>query len=144
MICVRKRRRPAADTGFSLIELLVVMGILALLAGFIGPQVIGYLGRAKEQTAATQIESLRAALDLYLLDVGRYPDERQGLAPLAENVGNQAGWQGPYLRDGKLPADPWGNPYGYRLDQGTREPVVFSLGADGASGGIGENADIGL
>lgn len=134
-------RKPTRDAGFSLIELLVVLSILALLAGVVGPKVIGYFGRAKTQTAATQIEGLGAALDLYLLDTGRYPTEREGLAALVSAPGAAAGWRGPYLDDGALPLDPWGNAYRYALVD-TGRPRITSLGADGREGGEGEAADI--
>lgn len=136
------RERRARDAGFSLIELLVVLGILALLAGVVGPKVIGYFGRAKAQTAITQIEGLRAALDLYLLDTGAYPTAAQGLAALAAAPEGVVGWRGPYLEDGPVPLDPWGNVYGYARP-GAGRPSVFSLGADGLEGGAGEAADIG-
>jgi general secretion pathway protein G len=135
----RRPARPAPDGGFSLVELLVVLGILALLAGFVGPRVIGYFDRAKSQTAETQLQSLRAALDLFLLDAGRYPTEREGLAALVTRPGSLAGWRGPYLAEA-LPDDPWGNAYGYRV-AATGEISVYTLGADGAEGGEGEAAD---
>lgn len=135
------RRRPR-DAGFSLIELLVVLGILAMLAGVVGPKVIGYFGRAKAQTAVTQIEGLSAALDLYLLDTGSYPTVAQGLTALVAAPSGVAGWQGPYLAEGTLPLDPWGNAYRY-VREGAGRPSVRSLGADGLEGGDGEAADIG-
>lgn len=128
------------DAGFSLMELLVVLGILGLLAGVVGPKVVGYFSRAKTQTAATQIEGFRAALDLHLLDTGRYPNAGEGLGALVKDTG-AAGWRGPYLGETDLPADPWGGAYAYALIGG--EPVVYSLGADGAEGGEGDAADIG-
>ena len=136
------RRRPIRrDGGFSLIELLVVLGILAMLAGFVGPKVVGYFSRAKAQTAVTQIEGLRAALDLYLLDTGRYPSAREGLAALVDPPQGVANWRGPYLQDTAVPMDPWGNAYLYSTQSG--RPAIVSLGADGLKGGEGEAADIG-
>ncbi len=134
-----RRRR---DAGFSLTELLVVLAIMALLAGFVGPKVIGYFARAKTQTAASQIEGLRAALDLYLLDVGRYPNAEEGLEALVVAPRRASGWRGPYLQESVVPVDPWGNPYVYEARGGTR-PAVLSRGADGAEGGEGDAADIG-
>lgn len=136
----RPPSRRRADGGFSLMELLVVLGILALLAGFVGPRVVGYFARAKGQTAVTQIESLRAALDLFLLDTGRYPNPREGLGALVADPGNLPGWRGPYLAEA-LPVDPWGNPYRYRITREGRVEIA-SLGADAAEGGEGEAADI--
>lgn len=133
-----RRRR---DAGFSLIELLVVLGILALLAGFVGPKVVGYFSRAKSQAAFTQIEGLRAALDLYLLDTGRYPNDREGLQALVAPPQTAANWRGPYLQDAAVPKDPWGNEYLYSTERG--QPQIVSLGADGLKGGEGEAADIG-
>ncbi len=136
------RPKPHPTSGFSLIELLVVLAIMALLAGLVAPKVIGYLGRAKAQTATSQIEGLRGALDLYLLDVGRYPETRAGLGALLSDDGRSPGWNGPYLREPAVPADPWGNAYGYELTK-VGEPLVFSLGSDGAPGGEGDAADLG-
>lgn len=137
-----RRRSRRREAGFSLVELLVVLAILALLAGYVGPQVIGYFGRAKQQTAETQIEGLRAALDLFLLDVGRYPTGPEGLEALVRPPRGAAGWQGPYLQDEAVPADPWGNAYLYAA-RGDRRPSVRSLGADGVEGGEGDAADLG-
>lgn len=131
-----------SQAGFSLIELLVVLGILAMLGGFVGPKVIGYFDRAKTMTAESQIRGLRAALDLYLLDTGRYPTQAEGLAALVEAPRDAAGWRGPYLQDPAVPADPWGNAYRYSLTDRGR-PVVVSLGADGEAGGEGDAADLG-
>ncbi|MGF1502961.1 MAG: type II secretion system major pseudopilin GspG [Paracoccaceae bacterium] len=138
----RPERRARSDAGFSLTELLVVLAIMALLAGFVGPKVVGYFARAKSQTAASQIEGLRAALDLYLLDVGRYPSTEEGLGALVEAPPRGRGWQGPYLQDTVVPPDPWGNPYVYEA-RGSARPLVISHGADGATGGEGDAADIG-
>jgi len=129
------------DPGFSLIELLVVMGILAMLAGLVAPKVVGYLDRAKVQTAASQIEGLRSSLDLYLLDVGKYPSPESGLEALVTNEAGNAAWNGPYLRDVTVPVDPWGNAYVYALAADGR-PSITSLGADAQPGGEGDAADI--
>ncbi|MEM7507902.1 MAG: type II secretion system major pseudopilin GspG [Pseudomonadota bacterium] len=129
------------DAGFSLIELLVVLGILALLAGVVGPKVVGYFGRAKTQTAVTQIEGMRAALDLYLLDMGRYPTAEQGLDALVRAPANALTWNGPYLQDTDVPLDPWGQPYRYVVTQ-DGQVAIATLGADNQEGGSGEAADI--
>ena len=125
--------------GFTLIELLVVLAILTLLAGLVGPKVLGALGGAKSKTAGVQINDLQKALDIYKLDVGRYPTAEEGLEALSEQPGNVRGWNGPYLQGG-VPADPWNNPYRYSLSNGNVE--LLSLGSDGQPGGEGEAADV--
>ena len=127
--------------GFTLIELLVVLAILALLAGLVGPKVLNQLGGAKSKTALVQIADLDKSLELFKLDVGRFPTAEEGLGALVARPASVAsGWNGPYLKGG-LPSDPWGRPYKYsvRSDGGIE---IASLGADGAVGGDGENADL--
>ena len=139
---VNVRRR----SGFTLLELVVVIIVLGLLAGIVAPQIIGRLSEAKSTTAKTQIELLSVALDGYRLDTGSYPTTDQGLAALRERPTRApvpASWRGPYLRKA-VPLDPWGRPYVYRAP-GTRNPSAFdleSLGRDGKSGGEGEDADV--
>lgn len=128
--------------GFTLVELLVVLAILGLLAGLVGPQVMKFLGSSKTKTAALQIEDLSATLDLYRLEVGRYPSTSEGLEALVSDPGNAPNWNGPYLRKTQVPDDPWGNDYQYR-SPGQHGPYdIWSLGADGQEGGDGENQDI--
>lgn len=131
----------AHRAGFTLIELLVVLAILALLAGLVGPRVLNQLGGAKSKTASVQIADLDKTVELFKLDVGRYPTAEEGLAALVSKPASVAsGWNGPYLKGG-LPNDPWGRPYKYGLKaDGSVE--ITSLGADGAPGGDGENADL--
>ena len=128
--------------GFTLVELLVVLAILALLAGLVGPRVIGQLGGAEIKTAQAQIKELESAVDIFRLDVGRYPSEQEGLQALVNQPSGSTGWNGPYLRKG-LPSDPWGNPYSYRVPGQQGDYDVYSLGADNAPGGDGKNADVG-
>jgi general secretion pathway protein G len=138
----RKRQR----SGFTLLELVVVIIVLGLLAGIVAPQIIGRLSEAKSTTAKTQIELLSVALDGYRLDNGSYPTSEQGLAALRERPTRApvpANWRGPYLRKA-VPLDPWGRPYIYRAP-GERNPGAFdleSLGRDGKAGGEGEDADL--
>ena len=129
-------------SGFTLIELLVVLAILALLAGLVGSQVIGYLGRAKSDTARLQVEQLGQSLDLFMIDVGRYPTSEEGLEALVKAPKNASSWYGPYLKKGAVPKDPWGRDYVYRSPGEHGAYDLYSLGADGAEGGDGENTDI--
>lgn len=131
-----------SERGFTLIELLVVLVILGLLAGIVGPQVMKYVGSSKTKTARLQIEDLAASLDLYRLEVGRYPSAEQGLEALVTKPDATTNWNGPYLRKKVVPKDPWGFDYTYRLP-GEHGPFdLFSLGADNAEGGEGENQDV--
>lgn len=132
------RRR---QKGFTLIELLVVLAILTLLAGLVGPRVLGQLGGAKSKTAAVQIADFEKSLELFKLDVGRFPTSEEGLTGLVTKPANANGWNGPYIR-GNVPNDPWGKPYNYNSPTVNGGIEIVSLGADGAPGGVGENADI--
>ena len=129
------------SAGFTLIELLVVLVILTLLAGLVGPKVLDQLGGAKSKTARIQISEIEQSLDLFKLDVGRYPNDAEGLRALAERPASAQGWSGPYLKKG-LPSDPWGAPYLYKNPGRNGGPDVFSLGGDAKPGGDGENADV--
>lgn len=128
--------------GFTLVELLVVLAILGLLAGLVGPQVMKFLGSSKSKTAKLQIEDLSSTLDLYRLELGRYPTESEGLKALVENPGNMPSWNGPYLKKKEVPKDPWGFDYQYRFPGEHGSYDIWSLGADNREGGEGENADI--
>ncbi len=130
-------------SGFTLVELLVVLVILGLLAGLVGPRVLGQLGGAKSKTAAVQIKDLEQAAELFKLDVGRFPTNDEGLEALIERPGSAQGWNGPYLKKGGVPKDPWGNAYHYESPGKRTDVDIYSLGADNALGGEGENADVG-
>lgn len=138
-------RRTRGDTslsrGFTLIELLVVLAILTLLAGIVGPRVLSQLGGAKSKTAAIQIADLDKSLELFKLDVGRYPSTEEGLDALVTRPGSASGWSGPYIKGG-VPSDPWGHPYRYANAPASGGIEILSFGADGAAGGEGENADV--
>lgn len=136
------RIRRTGTAGFTLVELLVVLAILGLIAAIAVPQTIGYLGRAKSNTAGIQIDNLGAALDLYRLDVGRYPSDSEGLEALVNSPGDVGNWAGPYLRKASSLLDPWKKPYEYRFPGQNGEYDLFSLGADGQEGGEGENRDL--
>ncbi len=128
--------------GFILIELLVVLVILGLLAGLVGPQVLRYTGSAKSDTAKLQIEELGAGLDLFHLEVGRYPTTDEGLKALVEQPAGVSTWRGPYLKKKTIPADPWGNDYHYRSPGEQNVYDLYSLGNDNMEGGDGNDADI--
>jgi general secretion pathway protein G len=130
-----------AARGFTLIEILVVIAIIAMLAAIVGPAVMNKLGGAKSKTAAIQIADIDKALDLFKLDVGRYPSNAEGLQALVAAPPTANGWNGPYLKGG-LPSDPWGNPYHYANPGPNGSVQILSYGADNAPGGTGENADI--
>ena len=125
--------------GFTLLELLVVLAILAMIATFAGPQVFKWLGGAKRDTAKIQIESLSGGIDLYRLEVGKLPPDLEALVRKPSGVDK---WNGPYLKKTTLPKDPWDNPYVYRAPGEHGEYDLLSLGADNAEGGDGEDQDI--
>jgi general secretion pathway protein G len=127
--------------GFTLLELLVVMVIIGLLAGYVGPKYFAQIGKSEVKTAKAQINSLSKALDQYRLDNGHYPSTENGLAALNAAPGNEPKWQGPYLEK-KVPSDPWGYAYQYRMPGEHGDFDLWSNGSDGTSGGEKEAAEI--
>ena len=137
-----KADRRRHEHGLTLIELLVVLLILALIAAFAVPRVLSYLGGARSSAAGIQIERLGGILDLYRLDNGRYPETNEGLEALVNAPTGSERWNGPYLKKADSLIDPWGQPYEYRAPGDHGEYDLFTLGADEAEGGDGEDADI--
>jgi len=134
-----RRRREA---GFTLVELLVVLIILGLIAAFAAPRVIKFVGGAKTDSARIQIERLSGVLDLYRLQIGRFPSEDAGLNALMEAPADAPNWDGPYLKKADALNDPWGRPYLYRFPGEHGDYDLYTLGADGQEGGEGEDRDL--
>ena len=140
----RRRERPRGKRGgFTLLELMVVLLILALLGTIAAPQVTKYLRKAKAQTAKIQVDALSAAVDSFHLDVGRFPSSDEGLKALVERPSDGAKWDGPYLKKRDSLIDPWGHSYLYRFPGQHGEFDVYTLGSDNREGGEGDAADVG-
>jgi general secretion pathway protein G len=142
--CGRVRVRDRSpEAGFTLVEMLVVLAIIGLIVGLVAPRVLNQLSGAKVRAAHVQIESFKNAIDLFVLDVGRYPTTAEGLAILVTHPANVASWNGPYLKSGAVPRDPWNNAYVYRSPgQNGRKFEIVSFGSDGHDGGTDSAADI--
>ena len=138
----RRRARMKSQRGFTLVEILVVITIIGLIMALVGPQVLRYLSESKSKAARIQIESFSSALDLFYLDIGRYPNSSEGLSALVQRPGALATWNGPYLKGGVVPADPWGAPYIYRSPGQASAYEIVSYGSDSQEGGTGPAADI--
>jgi general secretion pathway protein G len=139
----RRRIERGGEQGFTLVEMLVVITIIGLIMGLIGPRVLNYLSESKVKAAKIQMQSFASALDLYNLDTGRYPSSAEGLAALVQPTAGGT-WNGPYLKGAALPNDPWNHPYLYRAP-GEHGPYdIMSLGSDGQEGGSGTAADLSL
>lgn len=133
-------------SGFTLIEIMIVMVIIAMLAALVGPRVMGALGSSKVKATKIQLETLSTTVEAFHLDTGRFPTQAEGLQVLVENPEKAPikNWRGPYLKKNKVPTDEWGNPFVYEIPSKHKMPFdIYSLGADGKPGGTGDDADIG-
>jgi general secretion pathway protein G len=139
-----RQRNRHGERGFTLVEMLVVIAVIGLIMGLIGPRVLNYLGESKVKAAKIQLQSFSSALDLFNLDAGRYPSTAEGLAALVRRTPGVDAWNGPYLRGGTVPSDPWNHPYVYRAPGERGAYDIVSLGSDGREGGSGTAADISL
>ena len=135
-LVIRSRSR-----GFTLLELLVVMVIIGLLVGYVGPRYFSQIGKSEIKAARAQIDAFEKSVELYRIDTGHFPTTEQGLTALFVKPANEPKWHGPYLKK-EPPADPWGNPYIYRAPGQRGDFDILSLGKDGQPGGEGEAADI--
>jgi general secretion pathway protein G len=136
------KNRNNTEDGFTLVELLVVLGIIALLAAVVAPQVIRYVSDARVETAKVQLKNIESALELYYLDAGQYPTNEQGLDALVTAPAGIETWRGPYIKLKKGIVDPWGQTFSYKQPGEHGALDVFTLGRDKAAGGEGENKDI--
>jgi general secretion pathway protein G len=145
LISTRNRTRRVArraERGFTLVEILVVVSIIALVMSLVGPRVLQYLTESKVKAARIQIESLASAVELYFMDIGQYPSMSEGLNALVQRAQSAISWNGPYLRGNTVPNDPWGKSYIYRVPGQCGAFDIMSYGTDGQEGGIGAAADI--
>ena len=137
-----RRRMRGGEAGFTLVEILVVITIIGLIMALVGPRVLNYLAESKVKAARIQVESFASSLDLFYLDAGRYPTTSEGLVALTQRPGGIDAWNGPYLRTGLVPNDPWGHAYVYRSPGEHGAYDIISFGSDGQQGGAGTAADI--
>jgi general secretion pathway protein G len=138
----RERRHDVGQQGFTLVEMLVVITIIGLIMGLIGPRVLNYLSESKVKAAKIQLQSFAGALDLFYLDAGRFPSTSEGLGALMQRTPGVAAWNGPYLKGNSLPNDPWNHPYVYRAPGDHGPYDIISYGSDGQEGGSGLASDI--
>jgi general secretion pathway protein G len=135
-------RQNVGQQGFTLVEMLVVITIIGLIMGLIGPRVLNYLSESKVKAAKIQLQSFGSALDLFYLDAGRFPSTAESLTALVQRTPGVVAWNGPYLKGGNVPNDPWNNPYIYRTPGERGAYEIVSYGSDGQEGGTGIAADI--
>ncbi len=136
------RRRSSREDGYTLTEMLVVIGIIGLIAAVLTPGIIGQFGRAKSKAAQLQLETIAADVEAFSSDVQRYPTQSEGLAALVQQPASAEGWSGPYVKDRRMLNDPWGRPILYAIGSDNRTFTVQSLGADGKAGGTGLDRDL--
>lgn len=129
------RRGARRRAGFTLVEMLVVLAIIGMIVGLVGPRVLTYLDESKVKTAQIQMENIASALDLFYLDAGRYPTSQEGLAALVRAPNGVSTWNGPYLKSVTPPKDPWGHDYVYRAPGQNGPFDIGSLGPNGKEGG---------
>lgn len=140
-----KRREDIVWTrrsGVTILEVLVVLSVIALISAVVGPRLIGYLGRAKSETAGLQINQIEQAVQLFYIDVGRYPSSSEGLSVLISAPAGEGSWSGPYLDDPAAIVDPWDRDYVYDAPDDGGDFTISSLGRDGSTGGTGEDSDV--
>lgn len=143
MYGVHRRRGSALrrDEGYTLTEMLIVIGVIGLIAAVLTPTLFGQLGRARQKAAGLQLETVSSQIELFMADTGRYPTSQEGLGALITEPAEASGWTGPYVRDQKALTDPWGRPLRYVIDAENNYSVA-TLGADGKAGGTGANRDL--
>ncbi|ABD88552.1 type II secretion system major pseudopilin GspG [Rhodopseudomonas palustris] len=136
------RRARTGQAGFTLVEMLVVITIIGMIMGLVGPRVLNYLSESRVKAAKIQIQSFSSAMDLFYLDAGRFPTSSEGLAALVHPVSGTSAWNGPYLKGATVPNDPWGNAYAYRQPAEHGPYEIRSFGSDGQEGGTGTASDL--
>lgn len=138
----RKLTREAGESGYTLTEMLVVIGIICLIAAVLTPNLLGQLGRSRAKAAQLQLDTVASSVEIFKSDVGRYPTQIEGLNALVKDPGSLTGWTGPYVKSAQSLNDPWNDPILYKLAPDDRSFYVQSLGADGKTGGTGLDADL--